>query len=441
MHVWQLTRSCLLAALPALAVVLLTAGACAGGDNHGAQSLKRISTHQPPAVSTPDVQMVAIPAVADVGPDWAVVERYRDPVESAGELIQDLQDAPNEEEWQRRRDAWQARTDIVPAVAAATAIVNAGSAHERFVEAAEFLVYQTHATRNANRHRELGAMALLEHAPDYDQWPSLLAAIAAQRGPHPLVDAFMERAATTARPFLRATARYHVATRLMHSWNELHAAPEERAARRRRAVDVATGLSTGMDHEAGPPVLHTSDGLPNPRSFAQAESDLLQSIRHATVGGTLREMVGRRLGGVEERLSNLRGRVVLIDFWATWCGPCISELPALRRLVADLPADRFTLLAISVDEDVETVKAFQETEAMPWTNWHAGLADDLFLHWDLRGLPTYVLADEHGMILARTHDMDEQLEALIRSTVKRTGAGTRAQRRTSVRTAGHWQYQ
>ena len=364
---------------------------------------------------------------ADVDSDWAVVERYRDPVVSASELIQDLQDAPNEKEWLRRRDAWQARTDIVPAVAAATAIVKVGSEHERFVDAAEFLVHQTNATPDADRHKALGATALVEHAPDYDRWPSLLAAMTMRRGPQPLFDAFFERAATAADPFLRAAARYHVAAGLMRSANELQASPEERAARRRRAIDVVTGLSSGLDHEAGPRVLHMSDGLPNPRTFAQAEADQLQSIRHASVGGgRLAEMIGTRLEGVEERLSSFRGRVVLIDFWATWCGPCISELPALRGLVDDLPADRFALLAISVDEEVETVKAFRETEAMPWTNWHAGLADDLFLHWDLRGFPTYVLADEHGMILARTHVLDEQLEALIRSTVERAGAGTRA---------------
>ena len=109
-------------------------------------------------------------------------------------------------------------------------------------------------------------------------------------------------------------------------------------------------------------------------------------------------------------------------FWATWCGLCITALPALRQLVEDLPADRFALLAISVDEEIETVRTFLETEAMPWSNWHAGLADELFLHRDLRGYPTYVLADENGAILARTHDLDDRLEALIRATVERAGA-------------------
>ena len=108
----------------------------------------------------------------------------------------------------------------------------------------------------------------------------------------------------------------------------------------------------------------TSPNLPPSRTLGHGEADLLHSILHATVGGTLAEMLGKRLDGVEERLSTYRGRLVLLDFWATWCGPCVDALPALRRLVEDLPADRFAILAISVDAEVETVTAFRERESL-----------------------------------------------------------------------------
>ena len=130
---------------------------------------------------------------------------------------------------------------------------------------------------------------------------------------------------------------------------------------------------------------------PSARTFAQAKTDLLLRIRHATAGGTLPDLTGRRLDGVEEPLSAYRGRVVLIDFWATWCPPCIDALPELRELVADLPADRFALLAISLDEDLTTVLDFLETEPMPWDNWHAGVGSELERTLAARGVvPSYV---------------------------------------------------
>jgi len=59
-------------------------------------------------------------------------------------------------------------------------------------------------------------------------------------------------------------------------------------------------------------------------------------------------------------LASLRGRVVLVNFWATWCPPCEAEMPSMERLhraLADVP---FTLLAVSVDEDAEKVRAFRD---------------------------------------------------------------------------------
>lgn len=177
--------------------------------------------------------------------------------------------------------------------------------------------------------------------------------------------------------------------------------PARRGRRlRERALEQATGLSSGVEQEAfDDPKWLSGHGAPTPRTFAQAEADLIASIRHATVGGTLPEWTGRRLDGTEEPLSAYRGRMLPIDFWATWCAPCITVLPDLRALVADLPADRFALLAISVDDEVETVTEFMKQEAMPWYNWHLGISSDLERVFDVRGFPTYLLADEDGTIL------------------------------------------
>jgi peroxiredoxin len=67
-----------------------------------------------------------------------------------------------------------------------------------------------------------------------------------------------------------------------------------------------------------------------------------------------------RLEGGETSLAEMRGRVVLVNFWATWCEPCKQEMPAMERLYRRHHEAGFELLAISVGEDPETVRAFRD---------------------------------------------------------------------------------
>jgi peroxiredoxin len=72
-------------------------------------------------------------------------------------------------------------------------------------------------------------------------------------------------------------------------------------------------------------------------------------------------------GGVEPSrlaLDELRGRVVLINFWATWCKPCEDEMPAMERLYRSLGSPGFELVAVSVDTDPEAVRAFRDRLAL-----------------------------------------------------------------------------
>ena len=68
----------------------------------------------------------------------------------------------------------------------------------------------------------------------------------------------------------------------------------------------------------------------------------------------------RQLDGGELALSSLRGRVVLLNFWATWCKPCEEEMPAMERLHAKLGGPDFELVAVSVDEGDDEVRAFRD---------------------------------------------------------------------------------
>jgi len=71
-----------------------------------------------------------------------------------------------------------------------------------------------------------------------------------------------------------------------------------------------------------------------------------------------------RLDGTPVSLSDLRGHVVLINFWATWCEPCRQEMPAMERLYEAHRDEGFELLAISVGEEAEPVRAFRDEVGM-----------------------------------------------------------------------------
>ena len=275
--------------------------------------------------------------IAHIVPDWSVVQGYvNDRNNWRGGMLVSAQDAGT-----------PPRVSLPPsairAVAVARAILNAGGEHPQTVEAAEFLTRQDFSTGlGDDRHRVAGARALVEYVPNFDGWPDVLRALDRRRygNASELIDAFLEETASGAEdPVLRAGARYYVASGLMHRINEpfrTSTSPEDRAELRERALVAAMGLSRGLESETfdanvggTPPALPTR----TTRTFADAEAELVANIRFATLGGTLPELTGRRIDGREEPLSAYRGRVLLIDFWATWCVPCIVALPELRTLV------------------------------------------------------------------------------------------------------------
>ena len=333
--------------------------------------------------------------IAHVGPEWAIVQDYLD--EQGG--------GPPD------------TSKAIRAAAAARAVLDAGT-HVKTVEAAEFLIDHALSLPSRDRHVVVAARALEANVPPgYTGWPRILRRLDFVRGlgrmgsaPNSPVDSFFERAADADDPVLRAAARYGLAVGLMRNDS-----PEGRESRRERALAMATGLSAGVEDET------YDGGVPGSgrpvRTFAEAEADLIATIRHGSVGGTLPELSGRRLDGTEEPLAAYRGRVLLIDWWATWCVPCIIALPELRELVADLPADRFALLAISVDEEVATVTELMEREPMPWRNWHVGTGSDLERVLGVQGFPTYILADEEGTILAHGLGPLRRLRCMVERAV------------------------
>ncbi len=121
-------------------------------------------------------------------------------------------------------------------------------------------------------------------------------------------------------------------------------------------------------------------------------------------GLTAPEFEGPTLDSTTVQLSSYRGKFVLIDFWGTWCGPCVGEVPYLRAAYDGYSRDKFDILAVAND-DPEALRSFVEKENLPWTQIiqqeeNENLREVLDTY-RISGYPTTFLLNPEGVIIAR----------------------------------------
>lgn len=101
-------------------------------------------------------------------------------------------------------------------------------------------------------------------------------------------------------------------------------------------------------------------------------------------------------------VSDLRGKVVLVNFWATWCPPCRQEMPSIERLSGVLKGEDFAILAVNVAENLDTVFSFTGTlDPVPTFPIVFDKDGSVLKAWPVRGLPTTFVLDKEGRIAYR----------------------------------------
>jgi thiol-disulfide isomerase/thioredoxin len=104
--------------------------------------------------------------------------------------------------------------------------------------------------------------------------------------------------------------------------------------------------------------------------------------------------------GLTYSRSDFEGTVYVIDFWATWCLPCVAELPNLHDAYEEYVGRGFQILSVACDDTREGVAEFRRGRwAMPWHHAFHGLQDEAIAQFEVRSLPRAILVDRAGMIV------------------------------------------
>jgi thiol-disulfide isomerase/thioredoxin len=116
------------------------------------------------------------------------------------------------------------------------------------------------------------------------------------------------------------------------------------------------------------------------------------------VGQVAPALQGADTTGQLLNLSDYRGKVVLVDFWATWCPPCREMIPHNKELAKRLDGQPFVILGVSADHEEKELKTFVSEKQISWPNIFDGPRGPLAGAWRIEGFPTVFVVDAKGVI-------------------------------------------
>ncbi len=154
-------------------------------------------------------------------------------------------------------------------------------------------------------------------------------------------------------------------------------------------------------------------------AFAQIVEKSLQSAEFGKIGSVLPEFKQNDVNGKSVSLSSFKGKYVLVDFWASWCGPCRAENPNVVKTFNTYKAKGFTVLGVSLDQDKSKWLEAIKKDGLTWSHvsdlkyWN----NEVAVQFGIQSIPANFLLDPKGVIIGkdlRGADLDRILSANIK---------------------------
>jgi thiol-disulfide isomerase/thioredoxin len=155
--------------------------------------------------------------------------------------------------------------------------------------------------------------------------------------------------------------------------------------------------------------------------YRKAAERELANIRSHGLGKPAPETQGVDLEGRSMTLSEYRGKVVLVSFWATWCFPCMKLIPHEKRVVEQFDRNRFAIVGVNSDTDLQAAREAASSHGITWRSFRnrGEGAEQISRQWNIVGYPTLYLLDGEGIVRKRwignppPDDLETRIEHLL----------------------------
>ncbi|MFC3199142.1 redoxin domain-containing protein [Parapedobacter deserti] len=169
------------------------------------------------------------------------------------------------------------------------------------------------------------------------------------------------------------------------------------------SVSLVAARATMGAYEDVKPLYDLLDASARQTSAGRQLGERLEVLKRSAIGETMLAFTQNDTEGKPVHFSDFKGKHVLVDFWASWCGPCRAENPNVLKAYNTYKDNNFTVIGVSLDDEADRWKKAIEEDGMPWTQVSdlKGFKNEVSAYYGIQGIPSTLLVDPQGKIIAK----------------------------------------